>query len=576
MNKYYSYPEIDYWQADKWTHKRCASDAIFQYIQANDVIRETDYVPMCDDPLNHPLYRKKIHGIDDPAVVKFWADQGLDYMSTEQGRKCWIALAPTEAITGGRPTDLAKLPFLIVPHREKADDPWWAMKTMAANKAYNEMLARERNFILIYLPTDGPDTDRIDFSIIQEATTLYPCDINRLYLDVSKVVGKGEKLSDIPEIAWKDAAGVPCDPDGAVEYFGDLAVPVLNVSGRWGSGDSTTRNMVVENAMNVGHFDPQWLIHSDVGRRFGENLLFDNRFNHVDDPEVIEYFARMGLRLEIKHSNGVRWLLATPECAFEEPEKKLPLVLIMQEVYEGNEQLSINGLGSYHQMCRIAAQGECILLFFALEDPDSNDIFRDLAEDAIAEYPIDRSRIYIMGHSHDGYFSYAFTCRNQDFVTAYASLGMDCVPFAMNEEHDHSKGSPLEGCDMPCITVTGMYEAGMPQDEAKWLRWIAAWKRNLRVLGCPVPSDEAFRETAGSPNRAIRTLCLPADHAETIFVDGVEHYIGDFNNTAGKCHFRVIRSQNMPHVVTQHMQEFAWSWLRQFRRDPETKVVEEI
>jgi len=572
MNKYYSYPNIEMWQGDRWRDRISPADTLVQWIQKHDVIRNSGYLPFtADDPFTHPLFREKIMGIDDPSVVESLQQKGIHYFSTEQGGKRWIAALPQKALDWKTP-----LPFLVVPHREDYGDPWWAMKAVGTNRPYLDMMAASHDFALIILATDGPDEDRIWFNILQEATILYPCDLERLYLDISKIVSSGGSLSEIPGFTWTDREGSPVDPDAAAEAFGPTGVPVLNIAGRWSNGDSLLRGLIMTFAMNEGKFDREWLVHSAAGKKMAEGLVIDYDYASVEDPKLARYFEDIGLRLDVRETKGQRWTIMTPLQAFEEPDVKLPAVLVMQEMYRGNEHLAVTAKSYFRELCEISAQGECILLFFALEDVESNDLFAEIAEEAARHYPIDLARIYVTGHSHDGYFSYMFAARHPDLIAGYAALGIPPCSFAMNEVPDYTADSPLREVDMPCITLCGLEESRFPADDGPDLqRWIDEWQRYFRILRIPQKSAETLREAFNSPDSTTRITGLPGDRTETVWADGFEHYIADFRNADGNWHFRAVRSQNMPHTTTPFMLTAAWSFLRRFARDPKTgRIIE--
>ena len=81
---------------------------------------------------------------------------------------------------------------------------------------------------------------------------------------------------------------------------------------------------------------------------------------------------------------------------------------------------------------------------------------------------------------------------------------------------------------------------------------------------------EEIVATKDSPDYTIRMLGIPADKAETIWMNGNEIYIADIKNNAGKYHLRIVGEENMPHNTTPNQQIVSWSWLRRFARDLET------
>ena len=582
MNKYYSYPNIDLWKNETWANKVSPAGHLIQYMQEHNTVAVSDYVPTYDisgydDLTKHPLYRRKTHGIDDPGIVKELADCGISYLCTGQGggavrpEHCWICLCPQNAIDNWE-----KLPVYMFFDAEDETSPLWTMRALKHHWDKVEMLKRSMDFVLVILVDQYPSYDRIYFNIMQEFSILFPCDINRMYVDVSRVIDHMQ-LKDVPGFAYVDASGKPADPDAHVEQFGDLKLPVLNIVGNWGNCDSLERGLVITFGMNEGRFDRQWFIHSEVGKKMAQDMLYEYNYDHVNDPAFLKEMEDKGLVYKICfNKQGDRYIIAVPRQAYEEG-KQLPVTLILQEVYEGNEHLAVTAHSYLAQWLEIAAQGECAIIFYVLEDIVSNDRAIDIVCDNAAEYNFDMSRVYITGHSHDGYFAYAMANRNPHFAAAIATLGIGVSPVGMNDVPDYSSTHNIANYDIPTVNIAGLCESDFPKsEEEKKTRWVNAWKQNFRNHNIPERTDEEILAAFDSKDYTQRTTCLAGDRFMTLWCDGIEHYIVDFDNKQGKNHLRVIRQQNMPHTVTPMMCTLSWDFLRRFKRDPETHEIIEL
>ncbi len=575
MNSQYCYENQYIWYNEAWKNNDGLVDPLMQWIGNHDSITPVPpYAKPEGDPKKHPGYRAKPKCVDLPEVKEYWENKGIRYTSLEQGRKYWISMLPEKAMH----TPGAKLNALIVLLQENSADPWWAMNTLARYEAYNEMAARRQDTVIIYLTAMGADTDHIFGGIMQEACCLYPVDLEKVYLDVSLPKKLGVKLKNIENFVWKDTRGEKVDPDVMIEDF--EGIPVLNISGRWGTKDSLTRGLVMNQAMNRGMFDTERLIHSKGGKKMVEGILLEHRFQTVYDPGYAEYWDAMGLKLDVKETQGRRWLVYVPKQHLETGEK-LPMVLAMQEVYRGNEHLAVTAASYFYEYMELAAQGECMVLFFALEDPDSNDLLVDIYKEAVEAYPVDRSRVYVTGHSHDGWFARHFAYRHPEMIAALATMG-NHVGYPDPDITGHKIMGVSEAeiaryaqFDMPTINVNGASEgfSRYPETEEKQIRWAMDWQRRLEAHRCPVPTVEKILAVRNSENKAIRTLGISADQGMTHFFDGVEHYVADIKNVDGKYHLRVASSENMPHTVTPCIVNLAWSYIRNFARDLETGAV---
>lgn len=95
---------------------------------------------------------------------------------------------------------------------------------------------------------------------------------------------------------------------------------------------------------------------------------------------------------------------------------------------------------------------------------------------------------------------------------------------------------------------------------------IASWKRRLLASRCAPVTDEEM-EAAASGTKAEKMLGFPCTHSETMWVDGLEVYIGDVRNLEGKDHLRMVCIENLPHTTCDFMHTLSWSFLRRFQRD---------
>lgn len=580
MNKYYSYPNIKLWETETWKDKVPPLSKLVLYMQQTAVIEPSDYVPSYPvegDLKQHPLYRTKTHGIDDPAVVKELNDMGLHYHCTGQGgrkpvgERCWIIIGPQKAVD-----DWTKLPMLLVFDKQDEFDPRWTMRSVKKCWKYVEEVARSMDHFLVIKTDVDLDEAMIWINILQEICCLYPIDTNQVHLDVSMIVDH-MKLKDVPDYHYVAVDGEKDDPDEHVEPYTALNVPTINICGQWNNCDSLHRALVMTHPMNEGRFDREWMVHSEVGKNMAQDMLYEWNYDYVEDPRLKAEMEAKGLVYWVKFNpRGDRYCVAFPRQQYEEGTK-IPVVLLIQEVYPGNEHLAVTAHSYAAEWLEIAAQGECCLITFALEDIVSNDAAIDIIKKEAEELPIDLTRVYFTGHSHDGYFTYAMANRNPDFVTAIATLGMGPCPEGMNKVPDYNNCHEIMKHDIPMINITGLCESGFPVDEEDKLnRWVPMWKHAMKNHNIPVKSTEEILAAFDSTNYVQKTTCLAGDQFNVFWKDGIEFYVVDFINNKGKKHMRVVRQENMPHTITPMMCTMSWDFLRRFKRDPETREIIEL
>lgn len=580
MNTHYNYPHKELWDGKHWADRVSYVDGLAQWLGTNVPMNEAPFIHRSvEESKLDPDYRLKTGSVDDHEVVDYWASKGIRVTVLGQGGKLWVAMVPEKAIADREHT---KLPALVVFHKEHYSDPWWAMRTIDRYKDYNENLAAHPDHMIIYLVQEGPDVDRIYLNILQEAFILFPADLSRIYIDVTEVKKQGIRLSSLPRFYYFDEAGKPADPDCAVEKFGALGVESINVGNRWGNRDSLARGLVMEYAMNDGIFNREWFVNSATARKMAEGLEMEHRFASVYDSGFAEYWEKRGLRFEVHHYRGERWMTLVPLSAFEHPEQKLPVLLALQEVYPGNEHLAVASMSYFFEAMDIAAQGECILLFFVLEDPDSNEMALEIVAEAEKMYPIDPRRLYVTGHSHDGRFARIFSYRHSEKVAAVAVMGN-----GVTLESSAESGNPVGGTEdwmldelsrikLPIINLGGEREHQTPDFHTDQFRIFArGWQRRLTVCRCQPKTTEQIAAAQHSSDIVERKIGVPFDETQVLWMDGFEHYIGDLVNRDGKRWTRMVCIDNSPHTVTASMLTLAWSFMRRFERDLETGEIVE-
>ncbi|MCD8106135.1 MAG: hypothetical protein LUF35_14350 [Lachnospiraceae bacterium] len=589
MNTSYCYENYE-----KWSDKgmKAAPAAIETLVQALGQLPEergtVDENPLYsvdrEEAKTRPEYHYKAGCLDMPVVIEKLQAKGLHYESLEMGATRWLVIMPQELLDSRD----RKVPLLIVFHKEDYDDPCWAMKTLELYASYNNAAAEKKDRTILYL-VSNQEPCRMFQGMITEGIQNYCGDRDRVYVDLSNLKKNGLALKDLQDFHYCDRNGeTVTDPDAQIEELD--GIPVLNFSWRW---VTPWRPHPIGGA-NDGTIDLNWLYRSGEGEKLLRQNQFMMRFSSVKDPDVLTYWDQMGLNCGIHYVNEERWVIFTPKHPALE---KLPVVVVFEEVNEPDDHAPIQAFGNYMTYAEIAAQGDCALIFFAMESPRLNDWLCEILADAGRQYPLDLSRVYLTGHSHNGHFVQEFARRHPELVACIAPLGNSPglpTPEVSHEavSVDDERAAKMETMDMPTCILCGCKEVGcmVPINEAGHafeaginVQGYAAsaegktamWQRRLKAERCPQQSTEEVMAAASSPNKAIRALGFPADRAETLWLDGFEHYIGDIRNIDGNYHFRVVAIENLSHMVAPSMNLCAWNYMRQFARDLKSgKVIE--
>lgn len=347
---------------------------------------------------------------------------------------------------------------------------------------------------------------------------------------------------------------------------------------QWSTGDYLSGNQC---------FDLQKLQHSESGLHLMRARSLMTRFSDVDDPSLLKLWEDMGVRCEVRVTKGERWLAFIPLEAYERGEKKYPVMIIFRPA-------DLLAEAFYEQMIQQAAQGDYIALIYSSEDTEVNEVFYDMLQEIIREFPADPSRVYTTGHSHYGEFAMEFTRRHHKEVAAVAqqgdTAGIILDFYGMTQE----KLKLMHSYDMPLINVAGTTEfngifpinqpaPGIPADSDLHTRRafpltverrIEDWQNRLYAMRCPVLSAEEIR--AAGRDKTEQVLGFPCDRTDILYAEGSECYIGDVKNVDGKYHFRIIAMENIPHTTVRMMHVLTWSFLRRFQRDLKTGEVIEL
>lgn len=345
----------------------------------------------------------------------------------------------------------------------------------------------------------------------------------------------------------------------------------------WGAADYLSGNL---------DFSLERFQRSESGMHLMNARSLMTRFSDVDDPELLKLWESMGVRCEIRETKGERWLCFVPLEAYGETEEKYPVMIIFRPV-------GLLAEAFYQYMIEQAAQGEYIAMIYSDEDADVNDVFYDMLQEVLRDFPADPSRVYVTGHSHYGELAMEFTRRFHEHIAACAQMG-DTAGIIMGFYGVTEDSVELmHSYDLPLINVSGTTEMvgifpintdapGVDPDSPMRRfvfpmtreRRMEDWKRRLYAMRCPVPSDEEIM--AAGRDKAERMLGFPCDRTDLIYAEGCECYIGDIRNTDGKYHFRTVAMENVPHTTVRFMHVLAWSFLRRFARNIETGEIIEL
>jgi hypothetical protein len=479
----------------------------------------------------------------------------------------------------------SRVSLLLVPYVVAHMDAFWAMNTLVKFRRYNELLVRRKDLVIVYLVSGPASAGRRAVSlsgVLDKAYDLYRADEKRIFLDVSVFADRRVPIASTPGLDWTDDLGVSLDADRAVERIG--FIPALNVSGMWATRPTYAAGLLADWQSRYGdlRFDPARIVHGLLGEHWMQGLRRLQSARRDADPETREFFKQMGLRADDNRFQGERWLMFSPQTLML--KKKLPLVFVVTEVYPYDEYAASQAYAEFLDYFRLAAQGELNLMFFAGESVDTTDRAYELIKDAARTYPIDLSRVYVTGHSHNGHFAREFAYRHPDLVAALATLGNSAGFAAPAYSHeavivDDARIAAWRKIDMPTVTIGAASEVTDPHSmRSSWIndydQFVDAWERRLAASRAPAKTRQQMEAAEHSDDYVTRIFGLPNDGSELQMIDGVEHYLIDVANLEGHKHLRLVGVDNMLHTTEPTMPVVAWTFMRRFARDADGRTVE--
>ena len=570
MNKYYNYENIFLWDDSTWAARNGNLEPLLYHLyHLNYKLRKESC--SIDYYKDHPdeSLTVKTNSFTFSDVTAEWEKKGLHYHCTGMGGINWIAMVPLECVNG----KLHNPTVLVVPNCTDTDNPRWAMNTL---KHYQEYLtyASQNKVLVLFLNQGADDCKGVYVDIMLEVCSIYRVNFSKAFIDLTALHCADENIKDVP--------GINAAAFSKETILG--SIPAVSITDQW---ESTLGHQVHVRRSNrrKEYFDAEVLKHSTVGHRMADSIRVEYDYDQLSkDPLQKNRWTEMGLVCDEHFTEGERWLTMVPKEALGVPEKKIPLILVMKEVRDASDFMTLTAFQFYYDLIEIAANGECMLLFFALETADDNELLVSLLKEAEKMYPVDPARVYITGQSHNGYLALEFARRHFNLIAAVATLN-DRIGMAapscsvdiiiqtdeMIEEYARH--------DLPLINILGQAENILyteNQDTKNYLAYADGFRRRMKAFRCTEYSTDEIAEARRSSELACRMNGIPSDRSEVRYIMGNEAYICDYKNRDNKWHLRLVSLQNLPHMISPAMFELSWSFLRRFARDSATGRIIEL
>jgi len=327
------------------------------------------------------------------------------------------------------------------------------------------------------------------------------------------------------------------------------------------------REMLVRMGPDI---DAERFIHSGQGEALLNSYKLQIKYADGMNPRVVEYWDDFGV-LKEEHDKGqrTRWYSYVPNSALDEScDRQYPLIINLP-----HDPFVTEGRGYAH----LASSHEVIVVIPTATDIE--DIYT-LYKKVVAEYKVDKTRVYMSGFSFAGFRALAFAMRHPEPL---AGIAVNCHlwPFMWHLPEKWIRDR-LSEMKMPIINYVGNVDFGHPvpynvgfdqtdtpngsdhvRSAQDSLDRVNLW---LGINGCPQVTMESALAASSSDKKWEREIGLPVWRGETKIIDDTEYYFGDFLSDDNICRTRIVVMDNVPHIEFGSMVSVAWDFLKDFSR----------
>lgn len=561
-NPFCTYPDLYLWQDE--TYQGCMNEAGPLFCKIAELLRQEKQenppknyfegrLDFSRDKVNHASYFRD--------YLDSWEQRGMYF--SDSGMMGEV-MAPAAI----KQHKVRQADVLYIPYVADHADAYQAMNLLAENEEVLAQAAQQN--ILVQFADCMESTHGAMIEKLIESQGTFRLTYRPIYLDISVLVRHDLTLADVPGI----------DPKKWPEPVQLAGRTVVEISDKLEMKQAHQHNISVIYRKNQPEWDFDRHIRTMAGKRQAEGMHLEVDCRNAHDPKMAAFWKERGICYEDHQSENEWYITLTPECAKKHPEQKLPLLLVMKEPRTACPASTQTAFQFYYDFIELCARGEFMMLFFALETPEDNDaVLPEIVQKTLQDYPVDPTRVYITGQSHNGYYALDFYRKHPKMIAAAATLcdqaGLQAgaVLTEVYEKKAEQIVDSFREYDYPLIDINGNLENTYRKqnrtpekvEEDVWY-----FQNRLRAFKLPMRSREEILAATQSPDYATRCNGVPADHTEVRFNMGCEAYVSDYQNEDGKWMFRYISLENTPHMIMPQMAELSWEFLRRFARNNET------
>jgi len=329
----------------------------------------------------------------------------------------------------------------------------------------------------------------------------------------------------------------------------------------------------------------------EVGKKLAlskDGEIIDRRLSIMAMPEnseaEIEYWKgfEKGLNKEVHGEGFEKWSSFVPCSAKDNPDKKYPLIFCFHGAHNPIQMVESYGI------VQVAAREECVVIVPENENWESIERLLEIAKN---DFPIDESRIYLMGYSFGGFAASRLGLAHPEL---FAGIGMGGMLFANNvaghdldgqwyEEYKLTEDMLTNAAEkeLPIALIMGEHEMlgllpirHMPGGEAKDgiipllpEEKMVSFNNLRRVAGC---EPTTFPEIEEQQNEIEKMTGIRFEAFETKEYNERKYLYGYSNNKNGECIFETVAIEGMVHWPSSMFGEILWAHLKSYARDTQS------
>lgn len=344
------------------------------------------------------------------------------------------------------------------------------------------------------------------------------------------------------------------------------------------------------NEGDTARCDTDAFINSPMGEKTAElHYTYSTWRGDQMNADLVAYWERNGLRKEAfyEEENGdiIGDYFVYSPTKTEQPEEGYPLVVMFHGGGEVAYQTETFGF------CQIAASEGAILVAadtFNVNADTNEEKYANMnaiIDKVKAEYPVDASRVYVVGSSMGGANAMGFSISNLKDVAAVGVMDQPASLSTRMWKASEENIEEMQAYELPMIYVGGtadMYGLCGTQDYDFWDTseggedsFIDGWNNLMTAFGI-----EGKELTAESRRELIQNPTSPSEQYAGYSFDTVVDLDESGLNPTYKCtmdgvdNLELVVVVNRPHMPCGYDAENIWAFISQYRRNPETNQSE--